>query len=100
MSKTEETAEKSDSISMHDFLDFLKISCQLNESISENIDKTDKKVDYDQLAKNELIQSILDKCHANNQSVSGLSEKVETATGSGDKKGIFNHRASKVLNEI
>ncbi|KAG4073988.1 hypothetical protein HA402_014193 [Bradysia odoriphaga] len=99
MSKTDETADKSDSISMHDFLDFLKISCQLNESISETIDKTDKKVDYDQLAKNELIHSILDKCQANNQNVNGPGEKVETMTGSCDKKGNKRRSSRKSKDE-
>lgn len=87
MSKSEEITESSDSISMHDFLDFLKISCQLNESITGTIDKTDKKVDYDQLAKNELIQNILDKCNGNNQSSIVSFEKGET-TALGDKKGM------------
>lgn len=71
---------------MHDFLDFLKITCQLNESISGTIDKTNKKVDYDQLAKNELVHSILDKCNANNQnSIAPCDKGVEAF---GDKKGI------------
>lgn len=90
MSKSEEIAEKTENssgISMHDFLDFLKITCQLSESINGTVDKTDKKVDYDQLAKNELIQSILDKCSGNNQNSNPQCEKVETST-SGDKKGI------------
>lgn len=87
MSKSEETAENTESISMHDFLDFLKITCQLNESISGTIDKTNKKVDYDQLAKNELIHSILDKCNTNNQSSMVSFEKGET-TALGEKKGI------------
>lgn len=85
MSKSEETINHSDGISMHDFLGFLKITCQLNESISGTIDKTNKKVDYDQLAKNELIHSILDKCTANNQNSTASGEKAETL---GDKKGI------------
>lgn len=87
MSKSEENVENADSsISMHDFLDFLKITCQLNESISGTIDKTNKKVDYDQLAKNELIHSILDKTNANNQSPIVSCEKGESSTL--DKKGI------------
>ncbi len=105
MSKSEETAaENTDGISMHDFLDFLKITCQLNESISGTIDKTNKKVDYDQLAKNELIHSILDKCNANNQASNGLCEKGETGTAiAGDKKGMqlvnYVRRFSFVENE-
>lgn len=79
---------------MHDFLDFLKITCQLNESISGTIDKTNKKVDYDQLAKNELIHSILDKCNAKNQNSMATCDKGETTT-SVEKKGndeIFKFR--------
>lgn len=87
MSKSEENVDKADSISMHDFLDFLKITCQLNESISGTIDKTNKKVDYDQLAKNDLIHLILDKSNANNQSPIVSCEKGESSTLT-DKKGI------------
>lgn len=87
MSKSEEKVENPDSISMHDFLDFLKITCQLNESITGTIDQTNKKVDYDQLAKNELIHSILDKCNANNQNSIAACDKGES-TALGDKKGI------------
>lgn len=79
--------DAADSISMHDFLDFLKITCQLSESISGTGDKTDnKKVDYDQLAKNELIQSILDKCNANSQNTNAQADKSESNV-SFDKKG-------------
>lgn len=88
MSKSEENVDKSDSISMHDFLDFLKITCQLNESINATIDKTHKKVDYDQLAKNELIHSILDKSNASNPNPIASCEKGEP-TASIDKKGTY-----------
>lgn len=60
---------KSGVISMHDFLDFLKLTCQVNESLdSRNVDK---ELDYNLLAKNELVNSILVKgAHATSPSSS------------------------------
>lgn len=43
-------------ISMHEFLDFLKITCQVNESIDGR--KSSNQIDYNQLAKNELVNSL------------------------------------------
>lgn len=57
-----ETENKSSpSISMHEFLDFLKISCQLQESIDQR--KNDKtcvsQMDYNYLAKNSLVNTLM-----------------------------------------
>lgn len=46
-------------ISMHDFLDFLKLTCQVNESLDSR--NADKELDYNLLAKNELVNSLLVK---------------------------------------
>lgn len=57
-----ETGNKSSpSISMHEFLDFLKISCQLQESIDQrNHDKTGgAQIDYNNLAKNSLANTLM-----------------------------------------
>ena len=90
MSKSEETPDSNvGNISMHDFLDFLKISCQLNESISGNSQKSNKKIDYDQLTKNELIQTILSKSNCTNRLIVS-SEKCsgESHGNSLEKKGL------------
>ncbi|XP_055627087.1 SANT and BTB domain regulator of class switch recombination [Toxorhynchites rutilus septentrionalis] len=46
-----------ESISMHDFLDFLKITCQVNDSFNSS-KKNAPPFDYNQLAKNELVNNI------------------------------------------
>lgn len=51
------------SISMHEFLDFLKISCQLQESIDidqrNNIKSDESQIDFNNLAKNSLVNSLI-----------------------------------------
>lgn len=64
-------------ISMHDFLDFLKLTCQVNE----------KKVDYDQLAKNELVNSLLVKPSPSRSSIGSPNLPHENL----DKKGTTNN---------
>lgn len=49
--------KSSPSISMHEFLDFLKISCQLQESIDHRSDDT--RIDYSDLAKNSLVNTLV-----------------------------------------
>lgn len=44
-------------IPMHEFLDFLKITCQVNESIDGK--NNSSQIDYNQLAKNELVNNLL-----------------------------------------
>lgn len=46
-------------ISMHDFLDFLKISCHVNEVIENKSNSSC--LDYNNLAKNELVNNLLSK---------------------------------------
>lgn len=52
--------ESSSNISMHEFLDFLKVSCQLQESIDQrNTGKNNEhQIDYNDLAKNGLVNSL------------------------------------------
>lgn len=47
-----------DIISMHEFLEFLKITCQVNESIDGRINKNSNQIDYNQLVKNELVNNL------------------------------------------
>lgn len=49
-------------ISMHDFLDFLKISCHVNEVIENK--SNSGCLDYNNLSKNELVNNLL--CKSNN----------------------------------
>lgn len=57
-----ETGNKSSrSLSMHEFLDFLKISCQLQESIDQrkNGKTSGSQIDYNYLAKNSLVNTLM-----------------------------------------
>lgn len=44
---------------MHDFLDFLKLTCQVNESLNNKNPLNNKPLDYNQLARNELVNSLM-----------------------------------------
>lgn len=82
--------DKQNSISMQDFLDFLKITCQVHESITAKEGcSTASTLDYNKLAKNELVNSLL-----NAKPASSLSPKAAESDNSGgasnnsfDKKG-------------
>ncbi|XP_052861833.1 SANT and BTB domain regulator of class switch recombination [Anopheles cruzii] len=52
--------DKNDSISMHDFLEFLNVTCQVNDSFN-NCKKNLSTFDYNQLARNELVSNIQQK---------------------------------------
>lgn len=61
-------------ISMHDFLDFLKISCHVNEVIENK--SNSGCLDYNNLSKNELVNNLL--CKSNNPTLkSGDSSDKE-----------------------
>ncbi|KFB42675.1 AGAP004888-PA-like protein [Anopheles sinensis] len=49
--------ETSEAISMHDFLEFLNVTCQVNDSFNSS-KKNPSTFDYNQLARNELVNSI------------------------------------------
>nr|XP_040240763.1 SANT and BTB domain regulator of class switch recombination [Anopheles coluzzii] len=49
--------ESTESISMHDFLEFLNVTCQVNDSFNSS-KKNPPTFDYNQLARNELVNSI------------------------------------------
>lgn len=49
--------DRNESISMHDFLEFLKITCQVNDSFNSS-KKNPLPFDYNQLARNELVNSV------------------------------------------
>lgn len=64
-------------ISMHDFLDFLKISCHVNEVIENK--SNSGCLDYNNLSKNELVNNLL--CKSNNPTLkSGDSSDKEKET--------------------
>ncbi|XP_053666321.1 SANT and BTB domain regulator of class switch recombination [Anopheles marshallii] len=50
-------AESTEAISMHDFLEFLNVTCQVNDSFNSS-KKNPPTFDYNQLARNELVNSI------------------------------------------
>uniref|UniRef100_A0A182WCT7 DUF3342 domain-containing protein n=1 Tax=Anopheles minimus TaxID=112268 RepID=A0A182WCT7_9DIPT len=49
--------DTTESISMHDFLEFLNVTCQVNDSFNSS-KKNPPTFDYNQLARNELVNSI------------------------------------------
>uniref|UniRef100_A0AAG5D193 SANT and BTB domain-containing protein n=1 Tax=Anopheles atroparvus TaxID=41427 RepID=A0AAG5D193_ANOAO len=49
--------ETTEAISMHDFLEFLNVTCQVNDSFNST-KKNPSTFDYNQLARNELVNSI------------------------------------------
>lgn len=84
--------DKYNSISMQNFLDFLKITCQVHESITAKEGcSTASALDYNKLAKNELVNSLL-----SSKAPSSLSPKAAesdnsagTSNNSFDKKGLI-----------
>lgn len=84
-STTDTASNSAATISMHEFLDFLKITCQVNESMDSNSEKT---IDYNDLAKNELVNMLLKKSSfTSNQTTpkpspdsSGMSSAGSTAS--------------------
>ncbi|XP_053675983.1 SANT and BTB domain regulator of class switch recombination [Anopheles nili] len=56
--------ESAETISMHDFLEFLNVTCQVNDSFNNN-KKNPPSFDYNQLARNELVNSIQQNSRAN-----------------------------------
>ena len=79
-------SDNKDTISMHEFLDFLKLTCQVNESLDATASlntTSDKKVDYNQLAKNELVNSLFQKHNKHSSS----SPNISVSQGSVEKKG-------------
>lgn len=55
-------------ISMHDFLDFLKLACQVNESIAANRMSSEKMLDFNQLSRNELVNSLMSRAKSSSSS--------------------------------
>lgn len=51
--------ETLNSISMHDFLDFLKLTCQVHQSITVKDQSANETLDYNKLARNELVNSLI-----------------------------------------
>lgn len=71
-------------ISMHDFLDFLKLTCQVNEHLEEDSAENPSKIDYNVLAKNPLINSLKPKTPTTLQRQDAVQHGP---SGSVDKKG-------------
>lgn len=84
-STSSSTMDSFATISMHEFLDFLKITCQVNESIDNNCEK---KIDYNDLAKNELINTLLKKnSNSSNQSSPKPSSDALAGCSSSNNNG-------------
>ncbi|XP_035912413.1 uncharacterized protein KIAA1841 homolog [Anopheles stephensi] len=66
--------ESAESISMHDFLEFLNVTCQVNDSFNSG-KKNPPTFDYNQLARNELVNSIQQNSRS---SSSGGGKSTET----------------------
>lgn len=77
-------------ISMHDFLDFLKLTCQVNEHLEEDMADKQSKIDFNVLAKNPLINSLKPKTPEQPGTTVGLQRQDAVqgvSSGSIDKKG-------------
>lgn len=59
MSSAESQSMGNIDIPMNSFLDFLKITCQVNDSILNKDGKSCPEIDYNKLANNEIINSLL-----------------------------------------
>jgi hypothetical protein len=90
------TPEDTAIISMHDFLDFLKIACQVQDSIEGKNLKNNKSLDYNHLAKNEMINNILvrakqtklgDDCQESSNSVNSDEKTAEMSPSKKQSKG-------------
>lgn len=85
--------EKLSSISMHDFLDFLKLTCQVHQSITgkDQSGNANTTLDYNNLARNELVNSLLNaKAPASSSPKGGEGESSGTAVAANhsmEKKG-------------
>lgn len=76
--KSIENCNQITAVSMHDFLDFLKLTCQVHESILvKDTDENHQMIDYNALAKNDLVNSLI----ALNLSQSPKAEMVEDNRG-------------------
>lgn len=90
-------SEAASIISMHDFLDFLKLTCQVNEHLQEDLVESQSKIDYNMLAQNPLINSLTQKKSACEVSANTVAERnavqrqnalqTQSSSGSVDKKG-------------
>lgn len=84
--KSKENSSRNSTVALHDFLDFLKLTCQVHESITlKDTDENQQKIDYNALAKNELVNSLISL----NSDQSPKSDTVEENTNGSllDKTG-------------
>lgn len=86
-------------ISMHDFLDFLKLTCQVNEHLEADLAAGNQsKLDFNVLAKNPLINSLQPKTPPKTPTTTTVLQRQEAVQKSGssvDKKG--NNVKSKYI---
>lgn len=77
----EKTSKSSSSlITMDEFLDFLKITCQVHETITSknNNENNTNQIDYNQLANNELVNRLLSE----KSNLSAKKDSADENTGS------------------
>lgn len=93
-------------ISMHDFLDFLKLTCQVNEQLEEDMADGQSKIDYNVLANNPLINSLTPKNPSAAESNGSLHRQNAVSLGAStsvDKKGeyfVVNFGHNKIIRNI
>lgn len=92
MSVSEGESKNCGVISMHDFLDFLKVTCQVNDSIdTKNHGRARTAIDYNNLAKNELVNNLIKKSETKKKSAEyekngqQSPQTLRKEAGSGDK---------------
>lgn len=78
---------------MHDFLDFLKLTCQVHQSITTKDESPHTKIvlDYNNLAQNELVNSLLSaKANASHSPKAADGESSASANGA---TGVFSNNS-------
>lgn len=88
---------QSDSISLNDFLQFLKLTCEVHQSIdSRNLKSTS--IDYDALAKNEFINNLLFKNKVRPSEVDESKDALNRKNGKAESaKALLKKSVSKII---
>lgn len=80
-----ESCNQTGSISTSEFLDFLKLTCRVHESIILK-DDNGKPLDYNALAKNELVNALVNLKSGQSPKSNGLDESCSDRNGECSQK--------------
>lgn len=100
-SKEARSDEPKEKLSISDFLEFMKISCQLNKIISsDNTSADPDSIDYNKLAANVVIKNVTESSHIKKNGEQGIANTNLPSTF--NKKGlhpILEGKLDGILNE-